>query len=40
MGYSLAPMKKLKLLKWADDESQFSLFLHRVEFVKWKFACD
>ena len=26
MGYSLSLIRKLKLLKWADDESQYIIF--------------
>ena len=40
MVYSLSPIRKLKLLKWDDVESQIILFLVRVESVKWKIARD
>ena len=40
MVYSLSLIRKLKLLKWDDVESQIIKFLVRVESVKWKFARD
>ena len=40
MVYSLSLIRKLKLLKWDDVESQILIFLVRVESVKWKFARD
>ena len=40
MVYLLSLIRKLKLLKWDDVESQILIFLVRVESVKWKIARD
>ena len=40
MVYSLSLIRKLKLLKWDDVESQIIIFVVRVESVKWKIARD